>query len=97
MKKNQYKIVGAILILAALGYAYHKNAQSKKVASNVPVANEVKKTIPTEFEIVVDKALQTTNKFWTDGKTFFKQTFGPMIKSKPVVITEAEYVKEFAA
>ena len=48
-------------------------------------------------EVVIDKALQTTNKFWTDGKTFFKQTFGPMIKSTPEVISEAQYVKEYAA
>lgn len=96
MKKNMYKILAGVLVLGTIGFLYNKS-QSKKMVSNQPVNSDVKKTIPTEFEIVIDKALQTSTKFWTDGKTFFKQTFGPMIKSTPEVISEAQYVKEYAA
>lgn len=95
MKKNMYKILAGVLVLGAVGYLYHKS-QTKKEVALPPVSADVKKSIPTEFEVVIDKALQTTNKFWTDGKTFFKQTFGPMIKSTPEVISEAQYVKEYA-
>lgn len=96
MKKNMYKILAGVLVVGVAGYLYHKS-QSKKTSVMPTVSADVKKSIPTEFEIVVDKAMQMTNKFWTDGKTFFKQTVGPMIKSGPVVISEAEYVKEYAA
>ena len=96
MKKNMYKILAGVLVVGVAGYLYHKS-QNKKTSLMPTVSTDVKKSIPTEFEVVIDKALQTTNKFWTDGKTFFKQTFGPMIKSTPEVISEAQYVKEYAA
>lgn len=90
MKKSTKKgIAVAALILAAL-YGFHKFGMPmmKKPAT----ADNSK---PKEFTTKPDREGNFT-KFWFDGKKYWKQKGGPMVKSQPLEIMENEYSQEYS-
>lgn len=101
MKKSTLKIVGLLALLTlGAGIAYHrygrKNAKPSAPSTNAPAM--VKGVTPSEFNVPSpsnDPSFYT--KYWSDGKTFYKQSMGPNLKSAPISISEADFIKDYSA
>lgn len=99
MKKPITKILAIVGLIAIAGFAYHKFAKHtpKNSATDATVTTEAKKDVPTDYIVSLNGLKEQGVKYWTDGKTFFKQAFGPLVKSTHQTISESEYVNSYSA
>lgn len=102
MKKSTLKIVGLFALLALGGglayYKYGKKNVSNSATSAATSTPMVKGVTPTEFEVPSpSNDPNFFTKYWSDGKTFYKQSMGPNLKSAPVTISEADFIKDYSA
>ncbi len=102
MKKSTLKIVGLLALLTlGAGLAYHRYGKKTATNSAAPSSSAstmVKGVTPSEFNVPSpsnDPNFYT--KYWSDGKTFYKQSMGPNLKSAPVSISEADFIKDYSA
>lgn len=87
MKKSHQQF--ALILVAVLAAAYFgkKHMDKKKMTAGSSTAAAA----PTSFEIKHPDGNAT--KFWMDGGKYMRQLTGPAVRSTPVAITQAAFLK----
>jgi len=91
ISKTTKKIGAGVLLLLLVGAALKMYGKKDMSKSNT-LAGTKSSEAPNEFNVFNENSTDSGTKFWKEGKSYYKQIFGPLVKpGKPLLITEEEF------
>lgn len=88
MKKSTAKIIALVTLAAIAVYAISQHVNKRNQAAPAASSN----VTPDGFEVPEGDNIK---KYWKDGEKYMYQLTGPLVKSKPQEIGQAEYESAF--